>query len=899
MTLVAGTRVGSYEVVSPLGAGGMGEVYRARDTKLHREVAVKVLPEHLATDHDRLARFEREAQVLAALNHPHIAQIYGFEESGHTRAIVLELVEGETLADRIAQSALSLDEALPIARQIAEALAAAHDQGIIHRDLKPANIKITPAGVVKVLDFGLAKLADSATAGGSSGHSSRSLSPTLTSPVMTGVGTILGTAAYMAPEQAKGRPADKRSDMWAFGCVLYEMLTGTRTFDGDDVSDTMAAVLRAEPDWKKLPAGVSPALRTFIRRCLEKDRGQRVVDAGAALFVLRDLTAPVSEAPISGSTRVQSSRRTIAVAAVAVALGAALAAVITWIAMRPEPPRIVRFDVTPPADAPLTVGAAGVNLVISPDGKRIVYHARRSGVTTLDARSLDSGERVTLPQTAGAIYPAFSPDSSQLAFLRAGKLYKLAIGAAAVTGLADVPDGTGVSWGGGDTIVYSRPGPHGGLFRIAAGGGAPVAIVAPDVKAGEQDYMSPELLPDGKTVVFVVRRASEGNSRFSIAARALVSGEQKIVVENGVFPRYVREGYLLYVQGSVLTGSRFDAARLAVVGPAIPLLNGAITKGATANLGVSSDGALTYIPGSTITYISRFIWRARDGKVLGPASPDTLEYPRYPRISPDGRRFAATVGPAQEGHVWIHDIGGAARPYKLTFNAHNTFPTWSPDGSRIGFVSTRDGPTRNLFALAADGSVVEPTRLIASDKDKSNFDWSPDGVLLYQAPGDATRMDIFMLPAVANGKSSPWLQTPFAENNPVFSPDGKWVAFVSDATGADEVWVRPFPGPGSPVRVSSAGGHDPVWSRNGKELFYQEGTKLMVAAVLSTSPMQLQTPTMLFDGGFVAWEQNAPRTYDVTADGRFLMVEPSPRESQRFNVVLNWVEELKRLIPAN
>ena len=894
MSLVSGTRVGPYEVVSPLGAGGMGEVYRARDTKLHREVAVKVLPEHLAMDRDRLARFEREAQVLAALNHPHIAHIYGFEESGNTRALVLELVAGDTLAERISRGPLPLDEALPIARQIAEALEAAHDQGIIHRDLKPANIKITPAGAVKVLDFGLAKLADGAT--GSTTQSSHTISPTLTSPVMTGVGTILGTAAYMAPEQAKGRPADKRSDMWAFGCVLYEMLTGARTFDGEDVSDTMAAVLRAEPDWKKLPSGVSPALRVFIQRCLEKDRNQRVVDAGAALFVLSDLAAPAPVAASGAPSSPQSRVRMLAVAAVAL-VAAVLAAAGTWFATRPDPPRVVRFDVTPPPDAALTVGPAGVNLVISPDGKRVVYHARHRSANALDIRSLDTGESVPLPETDGATHASFSPDGSQLAFFKAGKLYKLTIDARVLTALADVSDGSGISWGHADTILYTRPGPKGGLFRIAAGGGVPALVAAPDTKTGEQDYLSPELLPDGATAVFVVRFASGGNSRLSIAGRALASGEQKIVVENGVSPRYVRDGYLLYVQGSVLTGIRFDPGRLATSGPAVPVLNGIITKASIANFGVSSDGTLTYIPGSTVNYVSRLIWRARDGKLLAAASPAGLEYPRYPRIAPDGRRFAATIGPAQEGHIWVYDTAGGAQPYKITFNAHNTFPTWSPDGSRIAFSTTRDGPTRNLFTVAADGSVVEPTRVVANDRDKTNFTWSRDGGLMYQALGDTTRMDLWRHPAVPEGESEPWLNTPAAENNPVFSPDGKSVAFVADTTGSDEVWVRPFPGPGSPVRVSSAGGHDPVWASSGKELFYQEGTKLMAASLLSMAPIRFETPRVLFEGGFIPWEANTPRTYDVDANGRFLMIEPSATYSQRFNVVLNWVEELKKRVP--
>jgi eukaryotic-like serine/threonine-protein kinase len=895
MPLASGARLGPYEVVSPLGAGGMGEVYRARDTKLGRDVAIKVLPEHLAGDRDRLARFQREAQVLASLNHPHIAQIYGFEASGPTHALVLELVEGETLAERLSAGPLSLDEALPIARQIAQALEAAHEQGIVHRDLKPANIKITPAGTVKVLDFGLAKLADSMVTSGSS-HS-HSISPTLTSPAMTGVGTILGTAAYMAPEQAKGRPTDKRSDMWAFGAVLYEMLTGTRAFDGEDVSDTMAAVLRGEPDWTKLSASLSPALRTLIQRCLEKDRTQRVGDASAALFVMRDLAEPDSAVSIPRQAPPRS-RRQFVLAAVAVILAAVLAGVGTWFAMRPEAPRVVRFDITPPPEALLTVGPAGINLVISPTGDRIIYHARHGATTALEMRSLDTGEAGPLPQTDGASNPAFSPDGSHLAFFKAGKLYKLTLDSRVLTALTNVADATGISWGVPDSIMFTRPGPKGGLFRIAAGGGTPELVVSPDAKAGEQDYVTPNVLADGSTVLFVVRSKSGGNSRLAVAARSLTSGQQKVLVEGAVHPLYATGGYLLYVQGGVLTGSRFDATQLAIVGPAVPLVNGIISKGSNANVGVSGNGTLTYIPGSTINYVSRFIWRARDGRVIGAASPDKLEYPRYPRISPDGRKFAATIGPAQEGHVWVYETAGAARPYKITFNAHNTLPVWSSDSSRVAFVSTRDGPTRNVFVVPADGSLVEPAHLVTNDKDKSQVVWSRDGWLLYQQLGDSTRNDLWKQPGAEDGKAEPWVQTPFAEHSPAFSPDGKWAAYVSDTTGTDEIWVRPFPGPGSPLRVSSAGGHDPVWSRDGRELFYQEGSKLMAAAVMATTPLQMQTPKMLFDGGFIAYEPNTPRTYDVASDGRFLMVEPSTTNAQRFNVVLNWAEELKRLVPG-
>ncbi len=425
--------------------------------------------------------------------------------------------------------------------------------------------------------------------------------------------------------------------------------------------------------------------------------------------------------------------------AAAVILAAALAAAGTWLAMRPDPPRVVRFDFTPPPDAPLTVGPAGINLVMSPDGRRIVYHARHRSATMLDLRSLDTGESVTLQQTELATYSTFSPDGSHLAFFKAGKLHKLGIDTRVLTALTDVPDGTGISWGAADSIVYSRPGPRGGLFRIAAGGGTPESIASPDEKAGEQDYLTPEVLPGGSAAVFVVRSASGGNSRFSIVGRSLASAEQKVLVNGAVAPKYV-DGYLLYVQGSVLTGIRFDPTSLSVTEPGVPLVNGIITKGSTANFGVSRDGALTYIPGSTINYVTRFIWKGRDGKPLGPAGP-SLDYPRYARLSPDGRRFAATLGPAQEGHIWVYDVAGEAQPYKLTFNAHNTVPTWSPDGSRLAFASTRDGPTRNLFSVPADGSVAEPARLVTSDKDKTSVTWSRDGWVLYQVVGETTRAD--------------------------------------------------------------------------------------------------------------------------------------------------------------
>ena len=905
---MSGSRLGPYEILSPLGAGGMGEVYRARDTKLGRDVALKILPESFTHDPERVARFQREAQVLASLNHPHIGGIYGLEEANGVRALVLELVEGPTLADRIAQSPIPLDEALPIARQIAEALEAAHEQGIIHRDLKPANIKVRPDGAVKVLDFGLAKALDPVTGirDGSpyakQGDPSPfwSQSPTMTSPAMTGMGVILGTAAYMSPEQAKGKGVDKRADIWAFGCVLYEMLTGTRAFAGEDVSDTLAFIITKEPDWTALPPNTPGPIRRLLHRCMEKDRKERIPDISVARFEIKEaLTTPSLETVTATAVRPSSRWRRAAAVALAVLAGSALTGTAVWLLARPVPPRVTRFDIVPLQTAPFAATPAGANVAISSNGAQVVYHVRRGSAIELELRRLDRLDSQPIPGTEGATQPVFSPDGSSLAFIKDRKLQKLRLDAkGSVTVCEAISTVEGASWVRDDTIVFAQTGPEGGLFRVPAAGGKPARVAAPDAKSGEQ-YAWPDVLPDGKAVLFTIRPVGASIDRARVAVRSLETGEQKVLIDGGSYPQYVPTGHLLYVQAGTLMGIRFDSSRLEIIGSPVPVQAGVVTKGTgVANYAVARDGSLVYAAGSAVPYVSRFVWKGRDGKLIGTAAGDQLEYPRYPRISPNGRRLAATVGPSNEGNIWIYDLTGASQPLKLTFKAHNVQATWTPDGSRVVFGSNRDGQ-RNLFWVPADASVLEPERLATSDNSQGPWAWSPDGQwLLFAETSPQSGSDIWLLPTTGEKKPRPWLQTSFDEAEPSFSTDGRWVAYVSDQTGRPEVWVRPFPGPGSPTRVSPEGGHDPVWSRDGDELFYQEGTKLVTAVIAAKQPeLQFKPPRLLFEGGFTPYEVNSPRTYDVASDGRFLMIEPTPSASAPLTIVLNWAEELRRLVP--
>ena len=675
MALTPGTRLGPYEIAAQIGVGGMGEVYRATDTKLKRDVAVKVLPSALAADPERLVRFQREAEVLASLNHPNIAAIHGLEESEGIKALVMELVEGPTLADRIAQGAIPVDEALPIAKQIAEALEAAHEQGIIHRDLKPANIKLRPDGVVKVLDFGLAKALEP-TGAMSPGMSQ---APTITTPAMTQAGMILGTAAYMSPEQAKGRTVDKRSDVWAFGAVLYEMLTGCRAFDAEDVSETLAAVLMREPDWTALPT-TTPTVTAVLRRCLQKDRKQRARDIGDVALALEGaFETSGSQTVESGAVAPPAWRQALPVALVTAAmvlLVTGLAGWGLWPAAEPQPVNQFAYRVP---DGQTFRNTGRSVMALAPDGRSFVYNTTGG----LYLRTMGELEARLIPGTEDALaHPFFSPDGQSVAYfsVTGSELRRIAISGGApvvITEEGGVPNGA--TWGPDGTVLFGQ---GDGIYRVPATGGTPALVVA--LEDGEQRLDGAQLLPDGDTVLFSVRASGSWDDA-QIVAQSLSSGERTIVLEGGSDARYLPTGHLVYALGDGLFGIAFDADTLSVIGGAVPLAQGLMRAGGTAgaNYGVSDDGTLAYVSGG-VAGGQRLVWVHRDGREE-PAASDPAGYQEF-ALSPDGTRVAVRIV-GDEQAVWIYDLVRDTST-RLTFESDAVgagFPTWTPDGTRVAF----------------------------------------------------------------------------------------------------------------------------------------------------------------------------------------------------------------------
>ena len=896
MPLGVGVRLGPYEILSAIGAGGMGEVYRARDTKLGRDVALKVLPETFALDPDRLARFKREAQVLASLNHRHIAAIYGFEDSGETHALVLELVDGETLADRIARGPVPLDEALPIARQIAEALEAAHEQGIIHRDLKPANIKVTPDGVVKVLDFGLAKLAEPAgSTQSAAGSAHLSLSPTITSPaMMTGVGMVLGTAAYMSPEQAKGRPADKRSDVWAFGCVLYEMLTGKRPFDGEDVTDAMVAVLSKEPLWSALPARTPSSIRMLLRRCLQKDRTLRLQAAGDARVEIHEaMSAPETTEP---AARPQGTPalgwRGVLLAVGCLLVGGLVAGLAVW-NLRPAPLLSVsRLAVPlPPGDRLPDLNTPV--LALSPDGSRIAFVSAREGTRKIYVRAFDNTESKAIPGTEGAASPFFSPDGNWLGFAAGGNLMKVSMAGGAPLIICKTPYLEGVSWGDNETIVFAAGFGVSGLSQVAAAGGEPQAITSKDSASEEEGHRWPQLLPGGKAVLFTAWSRNIDDAQ--IVVQRLDTRERRIILRGGTYGRYVSTGVstgqLFYARAGTLMAVPFDLSRLVTTGDPIPVVQGvSLTTEGAAQFDVSRTGSLVYVPGDVQGAGRRLVWVDRAGTEQPLAAP-----PRNylnPRISPDGQQVAVVVQGANDD-VWVYDIPHQTLS-RLTFQSRSLTPLWTPDGKRIIYRSTRGG-TLNLFAKAADGS-GEEERLTVSETNQAPQSESPDGQALVLT--DTNSRDLWVLPLVGNSKPHPFFTSPFLESGGAFSPDGRWLAYSSDESGRNEVYVQPFPAGGRKVQISRDGGIEPRWAHTG-ELFYRNGDKLMVVTLATQPALNVGQSQMVFERQYAT--AGGASSFDVRSDGqRLLMIKEGEQAASatQINVMLNWTEELKRLVPA-
>jgi serine/threonine-protein kinase len=895
LALSPGTRLGVYEVTAQIGEGGMGQVYRATDTKLKRQVAIKILPPSLAADHDRLARFQREAEVLASLNHPNIAAIHGLEESGGMTALVMELVEGDDLSQRIARGSIPLDDALPIAKQIAEALEAAHEQGIIHRDLKPANIKVRPDGTVKVLDFGLAKALEPVGT-----TSNVSQSPTITTPAMTQAGMILGTAAYMSPEQARGKPVDKRADVWAFGCVLYEMLTGRCAFGGEDVTVTLARVVEREPDFDALPPSVPARVRQALRVCLRKDPKQRVGD-------IRDVRLALEGAFETAATAIAVPRlrlwqRPVAAAAVAVSL-VATGGLAVWALMRQSPAAPVRLTVAPPAGETVGMANPASDLTISPDGRRIVFGTSGTGdAYQLNVRALDQLEAQRLEGLESPRSPFMSPDGNWVGFFgEPNVLKKVTVNGGPAVTICKISGGPrGASWGPDNTIVFATNDPSTGLVRVSAGGGEAEVLTTPDAQKGEDHYW-PEVLPGGKAVLFTIFSTAGAFQNAQIAVLDLQTGAQKVLVRGGSYPRYAPTGHIVYGIAGTLRAVAFDLDRLEVRSDPVSVLQRVLTKASgAASFSVAQDGSLVYVAADVEGSAPRtLVWVDRQGREEAINAPPRAYL--SPRISPDGTRVAVDAYD-QAQDIWIWELRRQTLT-RFTFDpAADTLPVWTPDGRRLAFASPRNGPV-NLFWQAADGTgPVE--RLAQSPNPQFPTSISPDGTrLLFWEDTTDTGFDLGILPLAGERRATPLVQTPLSELFGEISPDGRWVAYESDESGRIEIYVRPFPEvDGGRWQVSTGGGAGPLWARSGRELFYWVGPGRMMAAPIQPGPTFVAAnPRVVFEGRYVG---GFGRNYDVSPDGqRFLMIKdarPADERAapQQLVVVLNWLEELKRLVPT-
>ena len=882
LALISGMRLGVYEVIAGIGAGGMGEVYRARDTKLHREVAIKVLPDVSAGDPDRLGRFEREAHALAALNHPNIAQIYGLEGS----ALVMELVEGEDLAARIARGPIPLDEVLAVAHQIADALEAAHDHGIIHRDLKPANVKVRIDGTVKVLDFGLAKAVGHPEA---RAVSPTGILPTITSPAITDVGMILGTAAYMAPEQARGQAVDKRADLWAFGCLVYEMLTGRRAFGGDQVNDTMAVVLRGEPDWAVLPADTPASIRRMLRRCLEKDRKRRLADAADARLEIEAAHA-TDDAGVAAAPR---RARGLAVPIVATAIVALLTgAAIAWLttpSARPAAP-VARLQAAFPDRTTLSIAPNGSEVAIAPDGSRLVYvgQAAPSSVSRLFVRTLDRGETSAIAGTEQAQYPFVSPDGETVAFVRDGSLLKVGVrgGSPATICSGCAPGFYGGAWAEDGTIVFARGGGAGGLFRVGPDGRIS-QVTEIDRAAGESRHGFPSVLPGG-AILFTIHPG--GNVPPEIAVLDPKAGTRRVLVRGGGQPSYSPAGYLVYSTAGALNAVRFDLARLAVVGTPVPVLDRVITKSTQGtDYAVSQNGSLVYASGDRIGPTDTIAWVARDGQE------ETMRVPPHAyamlRVSPDGE-YAVLDARDEEFDLWLWDFKNRSME-RLTFEPYSDgYPVWSrKKEDRRLYLRSGDVGERGLFRMDLPRAPVRLTKVPTLPTTIS-----PDGRWLVST-GSGLAAGLTMVSTEDGHETRALAGTASGAANADISPDGQWIAYEASGSGGSEIYVHPFPDTAAFRRQVGAGTR-PLWSPAGGELFYLDAARQLMSVRVGTTPtLSLGNPTKILDNVRVV---TPGRSYDVSPDGkRFLVIKNAPGDSQsirQLEVVLNWTEELKRLV---
>ncbi|HVG83561.1 MAG TPA: protein kinase [Vicinamibacterales bacterium] len=882
MDIGPGTRLGAYEILSALGAGGMGEVYRAHDTRLKRDVALKILPDRFAADADRLARFRREAEALASLNHPNIAAIYGLEDASSRHALVLELVDGPTLAERIAKGPIALDDIWPLAVQMTEALTAAHEKGIVHRDLKSANIKIARDGRVKILDFGLAKIFAAPPA------LDVSQSPTMVGTLTGSAGVILGTAAYMSPEQARGQPVDARADVWAFGCVLYEMLTGRPAFTGATITDILSAIVRSEPEWSALPGETPAAIRRLLRRCLAKDPNQRLHAIADARLEIADALNHADTAPtVEGAS---SSRRArlpwiIAGTALVAALAMSIAAFRAFRALPPpaDAPEL-RLEVnTPPTTDP-------ISMAISPDGRRLTFVATSDGTPRLWVRPLDTATAQPLPGTDGASYPFWSPDSRSLGFFAGGRLKRIDIGGGQPQILTNAAGGRGGTWSRDDVILFAVGFSNAPLLRVSASGGptAPVTRLLPR----QTNHRFPQFLPDGRRFLFFSQGSGDTQG---VYLGALDSSETTRLASADTAAAYMPPDYVLYMRRGTLLAQRLDLPARALSGDlqtvADPVgWDGAIGLGA---FSVSATGVVAHRasgPGRR-----ELVWFDRTGKragVIGAPDEDNLQ---YPELSKDGSRIAIDRTVQNNRDIYLVDLGRG--PRRLTFHAGiDATPVWSPDGGRIVFRSSRMGP----YDLYQKSSSLEGTEtpLYESPEDKIPSDWSPDGkLLLFTHQDPETGNDLFVLPLAGGGGGSKprvVVQTRSDESQAAFSPDGHWVAYQSNEGGQFNVWLQPFPGPGGQRQVSPAGGASPRWRPDGRELYYlSPDAKLMAVPIrMQGATLEPGDPQVLFQTRlttpFSGVAGNIRPQYDVAADGRFLMNITVEETTSPIAIILNW-----------
>jgi hypothetical protein len=877
MSLAASTRIGPYEVISMVGAGGMGEVYRARDTSLKRDVALKILPEAFASDSERLARFQREAELLASLNHPNIAAIYGLAEGDGIKALVMELVGGEDLADRIAHGPIPVDEALPIARQIAEALEAAHEHGIIHRDLKPANIKLRPDGTVKVLDFGLAKAMETVTNRGALVNA-----PTFTSPQMiTHAGVLLGTAGYMSPEQARGKPGDKRIDIWAFGCVLFEMLTGKKAFEGETLTDTMVAILEKEPDWQGLPRETPAAVQAVIAKCLRKDPSRRLRDVADARLELDD--APHVQMSTTG-TGVMLRRSRLERVGWPILAGTVVATILTavtalWLRPRGEPaPRALHMTILLPPGVALTRGPGRImSLALSPDGRILVVAGTDGNNERLYIRTLDRPDAKPLAGTEGGTSPFFSPDGAWVGFFANRRLKRAPVGGGAAIDIAAAPGfPAGGSWGKDDRIVFA--GYQAPLQVVHARGGKPEDLMPLGPGLG---HLFPEVLPDGRTVLF-----SEGDWTHAFD---MVSKHRIDRIVQGIGARYSPEGFLLVTRGTTWLATAFDLSKLQVSGLVVPIVERVDierTASGSAHVTISREGTVAFVP-SAQTFALVIIEPGGTEKFV--AEHGMVQNPRF---SPDGQRLivAVTRNLEEQSDLWVYDWKSGSPSYRLTFDGGRA-PVWSRDGKSITYSHLIPEEGRGIYNKAADGR-GEPRRIVAVPTFHWLVGWTPNQTLVYgmmeAAPGDRSPASSIV---AFDGTASRHLVGPGRTWGGRLSPDGRWLAYYVSDSGYFEIYVTPFPNTGSKSLIAE--GTDPAWSPDGSEIYYRSGSRLMAARVETTSGVRVLSRRLVVE------PFNPPLydDYDIHPNGKTLvLVRPAGElRGREIALLANWPAELERL----